>query len=148
VYSIPDDDIFIDGMYNLCDVYGTLYEQDGYTITFADYVVGNVGSLRRRQYPGILPPPSQSLLWSEMDRVWSDNTGSIGIKGSYAYTKTVDGGAVGAGPGGADILFCQTPLMQRRRQTIPAGQQRVEIATRFVGKQVIPPTVPKIPFRR
>jgi hypothetical protein len=133
VYSIPGTNIFVDNGYNLCDYEGVLYESDGYTIPFEEYIAGNA-NLRRRQYPEVPPPPTGVLYWKDMDECW-DN-GRIGIKGNYAYVQSPQGFAIGANQGNI-ILFCELGFMRNRRRQIqtPSGERFA--MTNAIGKQRI-----------
>lgn len=129
LYQIPGTQYWIDEGYNLCDSYGTLYEQNGSTIPL-DYWLDSLGSaMRRRQMPvygGFRPPPDVTN-WNQIKWCWSQSGESYGILDSYLFHRDNLGRPipVTAPTTGGAVLYCKTDVAQSMSKIVPASQSRV-----------------------
>lgn len=149
LYQIPGTQYWIDEGYNLCDSDGTLYEQDGFTVSLDDWLDSLGFAMRRRQMPaygGARSPPTVTN-WDQIKWCWNQNGTWYGILDSYLFLRNNSGipVAVTASTTGGALLYCKTNVAQSMSKTVPASTSRV-----FAARQSGPmPTtgVPANAFR-
>lgn len=130
IYPLTDTGYWIDEGYNLCDRDGTLYTQDGLTVTLEYALNPSAPTFRKRQAPsyGNIPPPQVVTYWSQMERFWTYQGTTYGLVGNYLYVQ--DGfnvrpalsNRVGSNE---QVLYCEANVVQGLKQRIVGSQGRM-----------------------